>query len=105
NPFRGLVVNEFLANTDDPQKDFIELYNYSSQTIDLSGVYITDDINTNKFQFPVGTQIPSLGFISLSETNLGFSLDSGGERIIVRNKQRTRVLDSIKFGDQANGVS
>lgn len=105
NPYRGLVVNEFLAHTDLPQVDFIELYNYSSQDIDLSGVYITDDISTNKFKVPAGTRLPALGFVSFDENTLGFALSAGGERIIVRNPQRTRVLESIKFDAQANGIS
>ncbi len=104
NPYRGLVVNEFLANTD-AATDYIELYNYSDQEIDLSGIYITDDITTNKFQIPNGTRIGSLGFLAFDQNKLGFALDSTGERIIVRNPQKTRVIESIKFGAQASGVA
>ncbi|HTG45280.1 MAG TPA: lamin tail domain-containing protein, partial [Verrucomicrobiae bacterium] len=105
NPYRGLVVNEFLAHTDLPQVDFLELYNYSAQEIDLSGVFITDDLATNKFRIPDGTRLPALGLLSFNETSLNFGLGSGGERIIVRNPQRTRVIESVKFGPQPNGVS
>ncbi len=105
NPFRGLVVNEFLANSDLPQLDFIELYNFSGQDMDLSGVYITDDVSTNKFQIPNGTHIAFLGFLSFNETALGFSLSSAGERIILRNPQKTRIIDSVKFDAQGVGIS
>jgi hypothetical protein len=105
NPYAGLVINEFLAHTDEPQLDFIELYNYSSAPINVGQLYITDDIETNKFQIPAGTTIPPLGFLSYNQNQLGFSLSSGGERIIVRNPQRTRIIDAIRFDAQANGVS
>jgi hypothetical protein len=105
NPYAGLVINEFLAHTDDPQVDFIELYNYSSGPIDLSGMYLTDNINTNKFQIPDGATIPPMGFASFDQNTLGFSLGAEGERVILRNKQKNRVIDAINFGPQANGIS
>lgn len=103
--FSGVVINEFLAHTDLPQIDFIELYNYGTQEVDLSGAYLTDDISTNKFQIPAGTKIAPLGFVAFDEIDLGFALSSGGERIILRNRQKTRIIDTIKFDAQANGVS
>jgi len=105
NPYRGLVINEILAHTDLPQLDFVELYNYGPAEIDLSGVVITDDADTNKFVVPNGTRIPSLGFARFDEVDLGFRLSSGGERVLVRNPQRSRVIDALRFGPQANGIS
>ncbi|HEV8541664.1 MAG TPA: lamin tail domain-containing protein, partial [Verrucomicrobiae bacterium] len=104
NPYRGLVINEFLAHSS-TQLNFVELYNYSSQPIDLSGVLITDSLNTNKFRIKNGTTIAPFGFVSFDEIDLEFALSAGGERLIVRNPQQTRVIDTIKFGAQANGLS
>ncbi|MGN6386420.1 MAG: lamin tail domain-containing protein, partial [Verrucomicrobiota bacterium] len=105
DPNRGLVINEFLAHTDDPQVDFIELYNYTANPIDLSGMFLSDSIETNKFQIPEGTIIQPLGFVSFDQNQLGFSLSASGEKIILRNKQKNRVIDCIDFGPQANGIS
>jgi len=61
-----VVINEFLAsNTNsliDPATgrydDWIELYNFGSVPIDLSGFYLTDDLTKKKqWAFPVGTTI------------------------------------------------
>ena len=45
----------------DPQGDYddwIELYNSSSETVDLGGMYLTDDLeDKTAWQFLAGTQI------------------------------------------------
>ena len=105
NPLRNVVINEFLAHTDLPDVDFIELYNHGNQTADISGCYLSDARNTNKFTIPAGTVLPPRGFVSFDQSQLGFALSSGGERIIFRNAANTRVLDAVSFGAQANGVS
>jgi hypothetical protein len=105
SPYRGLVINEFLANSDPPAVDFIELYNYTSQEIDLSGVYLSDSPTTLKFQIPAGTTIGPLQFKVFTETELGFALSSGGERIYLRNPQNTRVIDAVSFQAQGTGVA
>ena len=48
-PLDGLVINEFLAHTDDPQLDFIELFNTTNAELDLVGCVLTDSISTNRF--------------------------------------------------------
>jgi hypothetical protein len=102
---RSVVINEFLAHTDDPTPDFIELYNYSGQTVNLSGAYLSDDRDTNKFRIPNGVQLGPFGFVAFDQTQLGFALSSGGERIYLVNSNQTRVLDAVVFEAQANGVS
>jgi len=104
-PLRAVVINEFLAHTDAPQVDFIELFNSGSQPIDLGGAWLTDNPATNKFRLPSPTIIPARGFVSFTQTQLGFSLSSAGERILLVNSNQTRVLDALVFGAQANGVS
>jgi len=105
DPQRAVIINEFLAHTDPPQTDFIELFNTSLQPVDLSGCWLSDDFGTNKFRIPNGTVLASRGHVSWPEAELGFSLSSDGEEVLLVNSNRTRVLDVIRFGGQANGVS
>jgi regulation of enolase protein 1 (concanavalin A-like superfamily) len=105
SPLRSVVINEFLAHTDDPELDFIELYNHSNQAVDLSGCYLSDDPSTNKFKIPSGTSIPARGFVAFDQNQLGFALSASGETICFVNPDQTRVLDSVRFGGQENGVS
>ncbi len=105
DPLRQVVINEFLANSEPPDLDFVELYNHGNQSVDLSGCFLSDARNTNKFTVPPGTILPARGFIAFNESQLGFSLSSAGERIYFRNASGTRVLDAVRFEAQASGVS
>ncbi|HMJ66847.1 MAG TPA: lamin tail domain-containing protein, partial [Candidatus Binatia bacterium] len=104
-PQRLIVINEFLAHTDDPLVDYVELFNTSTQPVDISGCWLSDDFGTNKFRIPDGTLLLPRGFVAYDESQLGFSLSADGEEILLVNSNRTRVLDAVRFGGQANGVS
>ena len=104
-PLRVVMINELLAHTTDPEPDFLELYNHSNQPADLSNCHLTDDPMTNKFTFPSGITLGPRAFLALDQTQLGFALSSGGETIYLINSNSTRVLDAVRFGAQALGVS
>ncbi len=82
-------INEFLAHTDPPDYDYIELYNHSTNAVDISGCILTDDPATNKFVIPPGTMIPAGGFVFYSETNMNFALNAVGETIYFKNPDQT----------------
>lgn len=105
DPLNAVVINEFLAHTDDPEVDFIELYNHSNQSVDLAGCALTDDPLTNKFVFATGASIPPRGFLYVTQTNMNFSLSSEGETIYLKSASGNRVIDALRFGGQENGVS
>ena len=104
-PQQNVVINEFLAHTDDPQFDFIELYNHSNSAVDLSGCWLTDDAATNKFRIPDNTTIPARGFLSFDQNQLGFALSANGETVYLVGRNASRVLDAIRYGDQENGIA
>ncbi|MEY2407836.1 MAG: hypothetical protein QOF48_506, partial [Verrucomicrobiota bacterium] len=107
-------INEFLAHTEDTNiLDFIELYNHSNGSADLSGAYLADDpdfiqnpaVTNHFYRIPNGTVLPPRGFISFNQAVLGFSLSASGERLYLVNSNQTRVLDAVKYDSQGNGVS
>lgn len=104
-PLEGIVINEILAHTDLPLVDYIELYNHSPVAVDISGCWITDDPQTNKFQIPAGTTLDPRGFAAFTETQLGFGLSANGETVYLVSPDQQRVLDALRFGGQANGVA
>jgi hypothetical protein len=105
NPYYSVIINELLAHTDPPDYDFIELFNYSSAAVDLSGCILTDTATTNRFVIPANTMIQPLGFVSFDEIQLGFRLSAEGETVYFKNPSGTRVLDALRFEAQQNGVS
>lgn len=102
---RNVLINEFLAHTDPPAVDYVELYNHSNAAVDLSGCWLSDDPATNKFHLPANTRIPPRGFLVFTETDLGFRLDASGETIYLRSPDATRLIDCVRFDAQENGVA
>src|SRR5262249_41725940 len=67
-PGSTVVINEVLAfnvskKDGDGTPDYLELYNPSASTVDLSDMSLSDSTgNPRKYIFPPGTSLPSLGF-------------------------------------------
>ena len=120
----SVVINEFLAsNTStlaDPQGEFddwIELRNLTGSTVNLTGLYLTDEpSNPRKWPFPSGTTISANGYLLVwaDEDGLAtpglhanFKLSGSGEQIylIDTDANNNQVLDAITFGAQTTDVS
>lgn len=120
----SVVINEFMAsNTStlaDPQGEFddwIELRNVTGSTVNLTGLYLTDEpSNPRKWPFPNGTTIAANGYLLVWADENGtatpglhanFKLASTGEQIylIDTDANNNQVLDAITFGAQATDVS
>jgi len=105
---RTVIINEFLAHTDPPNVDYIELFNYGNVQVNLLGCILTDDPDTNKFIISTNlgnTIIPPRGFMVFTEAQLGFALSSGGETIYLKHSSGQRMLDAVRFEAQENGVA
>lgn len=119
-----VVINELMASNTkslaDPQgdnDDWIELHNVSNRTVDLSGMYLSDNQNNpRKWQFPDDTQIGPGDYLIVwadedgnAETGLhaNFKLSKNGEMVmLVDTDQRgNQVLDAIKFRGQGEDVA
>lgn len=123
----SLFINEILAdnesiNTDSTGKydDWIELYNAGSDTINLTGLYLTDDFtNPLKWKIPV---VDSISFNILpneykiiwcdndpeeGQDHLGFSLSKMGEMIGITQitGNDTVFIDSVSFSEQLPNIS
>jgi len=122
-PRSGLVINEFMAANDttiaDPQGDYddwIELYNGSSETISLQGMYLTDDATIpKKWIFP-DTFIAANGYLliwadddTLDSPGLhtNFKLNKAGEFIgwYDTDANGNLLIDAYNFGTQIGDVS
>ena len=117
-------INELLAgNTKsgkDPQgefEDFVELYNPGAESIDLSGMYLTDsEKSPRKWRFPDGTSLAAKSYLVVwadedsSATpglHANFKLSSKGEAVyLVDTDQRSNaVVDYVKFEAQTDDVA
>lgn len=102
---QDIVINEILAHAEGANEDFVELYNHSNFTNDISGCILTDNPDVNKFVIPQGTKIMPGGFIVFTQSQLGFGLKAGGDTIYLKSPDGERVIDAVRFGPQADGIS
>ena len=106
SPLRSVVINEILPHSENPAvPQFIELYNHSTNRVDVSGCILTDDPGTNKFVIPNGTVIGPAGFVSFPQAQFGFTLNGAGETLYFIKPDGSRIVDAVQFGAQADGVS
>ena len=117
---KDIVINEFMAvnsytaaDQDGEYDDWIELYNLSSEEIDMSGYYLTDSKNNlTKWKFPDGTSITGLGYLIVwadGDTNqvglhTNFKLSSLGEKIILLTPE-LETIDKVEFNAQTNELA
>ena len=86
--------------------DWIELYNRGPSTYDLSGAFLSDNRASNtKYKFPPGTTIGAGQFLVRNEVQLGFSMSSSGEVIVLTAADSTSGLDFYDFKQQAPDTS
>lgn len=116
-----LKINEFLAingsvNQDNygEYEDWIEIYNYGIDDIDLLGVFITDDIaNPTKWEITSSIIVPADGYVILwadeevSEgiNHLNFKLDDQGEEIAIFTPDSVVLIDYESYNEQVYNIS
>ncbi|MBP7948115.1 MAG: lamin tail domain-containing protein [Verrucomicrobiales bacterium] len=105
DPARGVSINEFLANSESPAEDFVELFNATGSPVDVGGLLIGDGATLGSgFSIPAGTTIAARGHLAFTETQLGFGLGSDGERLWLF-RPGVRVIDALSFTGQDVNVS
>lgn len=117
-PLRGVVINEVLSHADDPLEDAFELYNESSESVDLSGWFVSDNLHKpRKYRIPQGTVIEPGGYSTFYRFQLqpwqgvlpGFSFNSAhGDEFYVFSADASGALTgyraSVTFSAAPNGV-
>lgn len=114
-----LYINEILSSNEsvnmDPDffdfSDWIEIYNDSSDAVDLSNFYLSDNHNNyKKWPIPPNTVVPEKGYIVFwtdamdSALHTNFKLSTFGE-IVVLTDSNNAVVDSITFPAQWANIS
>jgi hypothetical protein len=117
-----VVLNEILAsnhsvtNADGLTADWVELYNPSTNTVDLTDLSLSNDPNTpRKFIFASGTVLAPSGYFLLycndslpaSSNNAGFSLNGPGDSVFLftRLTNGGGLIDAVNFGLQTPDYS
>lgn len=118
-----LYVNEIMASSTtccpddnggtDEFDDWIEIYNAGDDPVDLSGMYLSDDLSDPfKSKIPNGVTLPAGGFLvfwadeqgSQGPLHMNFKLSKGGEAVGLFYKDG-REINSKVFSDQDDNKS
>ncbi|MGI9192748.1 MAG: CotH kinase family protein [Chitinophagaceae bacterium] len=115
-----LVINEVLADNTtgikdeyNDREDWIELFNTSNQTLDLSNVYLSDDThNPLKWKIPNNTLLEPNGFMTVwaddQEYQLprhcNFNMNKTMDTVLLSLGNAT-LLDSTTFSNQLSNIS
>lgn len=111
---KSVAINEILAsntkNLDENKQadDWIELYNLTTNTVNLSEYYLSDNsTNLKKWQFPTGTTIAANSFLIVwadedalqGKLHANFKLSKSGESVYLVSPAGI-ILDEVTFGEQ-----
>ncbi len=108
------INNSVIADPSGSYEDFVELYNKGAATIDVSGMYLSDNLaNTTKWQIPAGTTIGAGQTLLIWADNdptegplhATFQLSGAGEEVGLWATDGTTLLDSLLFGPQIADTS
>ncbi len=122
---RGLIINEFLASNDacctdqsGDYDDWVELFNDSSDPIDIGGMYFTDTPDDDKAYLipntePSTTTIPAGGYLIIwcdddqeqGVLHVSKKLKAKGESVILINSDGITVVDSVTYESQTTDIS
>jgi hypothetical protein len=98
-----IIINE-IQSTGNP--DWIELYNYGEETVDLEGFKIFD-VETAKYTIPSGYSINAKDYLILicddqgTGLNMPFKLSSDGESVTLQRADG-KMLDHVLFPEMKN---
>ena len=111
-----LKINEWMADPGSGQPDWFEIHNPNPQPVELSGLYLTDDLN-NRLQYP---PIPARSYIAaglsgflriIADNNpaagpdhVPFALSRNGESLGISDRFGN-LIDQVTFGTQFQAVS
>lgn len=119
-----LRINEFLAKNDNGHidefgnhGDWIELYNYGENDVDVSGMFMTDAFdNSTQYTFNPAV-VPASGYLLIwtdgstsdpvttpDTLHANFKLGAGGESVGLYLNEYT-VIDTVTFGAQTADIS
>jgi len=118
-----VVINEVMASNRhtivDPDfgdaSDWVELYNYGSETVSLGGLNFSDRLNNlTKWEFPQGTLIAPGEYLLIwcdnrdfvgKAIHTNFALSASGEDAVLYDPANDLIIDSVSWDSMATDSS
>jgi hypothetical protein len=91
-----IFVSAVLSNSELPLEDYIELRNAAPFPVVVSACMLSDARDSlTLFTMAANTSIAANGTLRLTESQLGFALDSQGDAVYLTDPNGQRVLDAV----------
>lgn len=112
SPIPSILINEVLTHSE-TTNDFIELFNPTTNTVELGGWFLTDAPGTpKKFRIAEGTQVSPLSYIVFTEADFNatpglsnsFSLNSHGDDVYLFSGDANTNLTGYSHGFSFNAA-
>lgn len=103
----GIYVNEFLADSyeDEPENEWIEIYNNRSSSFDISGWFLDDsEGGSSMYEIPQGTIIESKGILLFYGNETGIQLNNNADSVRILDSAGY-VVDSISYESAQENIS
>ncbi len=103
----SILISEFLPNPEgaDSENEFIELFNPSTQEVNLIGWTLSDTSKGGKYTFDKEKAIKSKGFVIIYRKEFTFALNNTGEEKITLTKPGGKISDETVYSETAQGNS
>ena len=105
NYIHTVYINEILPNPhgDEKLNEYIELYNFGDQAIDLSGWILKDSSKSGKFIFPDNSRVDSRSFLLIYRPDFKFAMNnSGAEKICLLDPNKKTASRVSYFSAKEN---
>ena len=115
-----VVINEFMADNEAAVQspfgtypDWLELYNYGNTSVDLNGMYLTDDLTNPTWRFSQRIVIPPRRYLLVwadgqpgrGALHTNFKILANGGTLGLFASDRQTLIDSILYDKQLGDVS
>lgn len=103
--FKGVIINELFPNPigTDTEREFIELYNTSSQSVDLNGWSLSDESGT-QFTFSEETILENGMYLAIPYVQSKITLNNDTDTVQL-NDNLGRLQDEITYENGGEGMS
>jgi hypothetical protein len=107
------VNNNGAVDEQGTHEDWIELYNKTTEAVDISGYFLSDNAaNLAKFEIPEGTIIPANGYLIFwadedgpdGPDHCNFKLSASGETVYLLNLDQ-QIIDQTNYGQQESDLA
>lgn len=102
----SIRINEIFPNPKEKGDagEFVELYNFGTDPVDISGWILRDATKTGKYVFPSDTVITASTYFVVTDQNFKLSLNNFNETISLFDKNE-KLIDSAHYEKTKNNVS